>query len=148
MRLVAAALALALAACGVRPEASPRGLDDSVAPAAAAAVVAVTVYVPDGGAVTRARRLVVAPPTPERRVAAAGLEVDDVDVRGTTAFVDVDAPPPGLDHVAALVLTLTVDPAVAAVAFVDDGVPVAVPRPGGRPSTAPVAAADYARLVR
>lgn len=147
MRRPALVLAVALAACGVRAEDSPRRLDDSVAPTAAAAVVPVTVYVPAGDAVTAARRLVVAPPTPERRVAATGVEVGAVRVEGRAATVEVESAPP-LAEVAAVVLTLTADPAVETVTFVSDGSPVAVPRPGGAPTTAPLRAADVSRLVR
>lgn len=146
--LAAFALALSLAACGVRPQEGPARLDPSVVPTVTERLVAIRVYLVRGDALVARQRLVVAPATPGRRLAALALGPDAADqadglrsglpapasvsVAGDVATVVLPTAP-DLLGAAQAVLTLT-EEGVARVRFVVGGVTLAVPRPDGPPA--------------
>ena len=158
-----AALAVAVAACGVRSQPGPVGLDPSVTPSGTPAprpVVVEVWFVGDGGRVVPVRRPVAAPGTPAQRLAAlvSGPDplsrltsaVDEalVEVRAGVAEVVVPAGfarRPRAERLLAtaqVVLTLTASREVAVVRFTSDGRPVAVPRAGGGETRGPLTRAD------
>lgn len=167
------ALALVLAGCGVRPEDGPHRLDDAAVPVAPGSPISrpvgVTVYLVRDSRVVPVRRIVVAPPTAEGRLASLSRGPDDreaalglttvvhdravsVRVRRGIAAVELSAGFAALTRpeqtlaAAQVVFTLTEAGGVRAVRFSVDGDPVAVPRAPGPPTTEPVSRADYATL--
>lgn len=157
MRRAAALLLVVAAGCGVRPDATPRGLDPSVVPSEIAATpvprpATVVVHLVRDGRLVPARRVVAADPTPAHRLAAllrgpdAREQADGlrsavhgrltVTVRAGVAVVrgEVDDPLAA----AQVVLTLTETSEVTAVRFPR---PAAVPGGGSRTT---VTRADYA----
>ena len=169
-----ALVAIALASCGVRPDASPHRLPDvtvTASPGSIARPAAVRVYLVAGGSVVAVRRLVLAPASVESRLASllrgpdetettAGLRTAlSIPARGASArdgvaVVDLAAlfgDVPRAEHVVAVaqvVLTLTEDPRVTAVRFTVGGRGRAVPLPGGTPADRAVTRSDYAALER
>lgn len=174
MRAVAVAgsfvLLVTVTACGVRPQDSPARLDPTVVPTErpAARPVVTAVYFLRNGRAVPARRLVVAPATPEQRLAE--LARGPGDVRGLTTALDRDDPPrvtvtagvavvalpasfarlpAGERRLAAaqVVLTLTEADEVAVVRFTLGGRAFGVPRADGSLSRDPLTRADYAALT-
>jgi hypothetical protein len=114
---VVVALLLAATACGVRPDSGPHRIDASpVVTAPVAKPVAVTVYLVREGRLVPVPQLVVAPVTPQARLAA----VADATVRVAEGIAVVRLAAPFAagsrdTGTAQVVLTLTEDAAIRAV---------------------------------